>query len=292
METPTITIFTPAYNRAHLFLRLYDSLEAQTCKDFEWIVVDDGSNDNTKEVVKSFMENASFPIGYFFQKNGGKHRAINRGVKEAKGELFFIVDNDDMLVENAIERILFHYNNIKDDKSFAGVCGLKAFFNGEKVGGEQDFGILDCNSLEFRYKYEIKGDMSEVFRTDVMRQFPFPEYEGERFCPEIVVFHRIAAQYKLRYFYEKVYLCEYLPDGLTASIVKIRMNSPEASTVCYKELSKMKVPAKIKIRSGINYWRFALCGKSSLIKYIKGMALYLPLFPIGAIMHISDKRKI
>lgn len=285
-----ITIFTPAYNRAHLLPRLYESLEAQSCKDFEWVVVDDGSKDNTREVVEGYASLASFSVRYFRQENGGKHRAVNRGVKEAKGELFFIVDSDDVLVDNAIERINYHYDVIKNNDSFAGVCGLKAYFNGEKVGGEQNFDVLDCNALDFRYKYKIVGDMSEVFKTSVMRQFPFPEYEGERFCPEAVVFNRIASRYKLRYFYEKIYLCEYLPDGLTAQIVKVRMKSPCASMDCYQEMTKLKIPTLIRLRAAINYWRFSACSPLSFNNKCKGMKKWLWLWPFGYAMHFNDTR--
>lgn len=285
-----VTIFTPAYNRAPLFQRLYDSLESQTCRDFEWVIVDDGSSDDTCDVVAEIKARASFPVRYFYQENGGKHRAINRGVREACGELFFIVDNDDVLVSNAIERVCYHFSAVRDDRSFAGVCGLKAFFNGDRVGGEQNFGILDCNAIDFRYKYGIKGDMAEVFRTDILKKYPFPEIDNERFCPEAVVFNRIALKYKLRYFYEKIYLCEYLPDGLTAKIVKIRMNSPIASMMCYRELCSMPVPLAVKMRAAINYWRFALCGEGSRVEYMKGMTRFLLFAPLGALLHINDKR--
>ena len=220
-----ITVFTPTYNRAYRIQALYESLKNQTDKDFEWLIVDDGSTDNTEELVQNWLKESTFPIHYIKQPNGGKHRAINNGVKKANGELFYIVDSDDILPPKSIQRIVKQYMPIKDDMSFGGVCGLKAYYNGKKVGGECDFGVLDCNSLEFRYKYKIKGDMAEVIRTSVFKEFPFPEVDGEKFCPEALVFNRIAKKYKLRYFYEKVYMCEYLDDGLTASIVKIRMKS-------------------------------------------------------------------
>ena len=106
----------------------------------------------------SWTNEISFPVRYIKQQNGGKHRAINRGVKEANGELFFIVDCDDYLREDAVETILEQYNNIRNDNSFAGVCGLKCYADGTKIGGGEDFGILDCSSLEFRYKKYLLGN--------------------------------------------------------------------------------------------------------------------------------------
>ena len=254
-----ITVFTPTYNRAYILPKLYKSLKKQTCMDFEWLVVDDGSTDNTSELFEKWKDERSFSIRYIKQSNGGKHRAINHGVKVAKGELFFIVDSDDTLSTEAIQRIVNQYMPIRNDMSFGGVCGLRAYHNGERIGGERNFGILDCTSLDFRYKYRIKGDMAEVIRTHVLKEFPFPEVEGEKFCPEALIFNRIATKYKLRYFYEKVYLCEYLEDGLTASIVKVRMKSPQTSTQYYSELFYMPIPFIQKIKAAINYWRFAYC---------------------------------
>lgn len=300
-----ITIFTPTYNRAHLLPRLYESLKAQTCQDFEWIIVDDGSTDNTEEVVQSWLHPASpphpplkggssefcnFPIYYIRKVNGGKHSAINRGVKEARGELFYIVDSDDRLPANALERITYYYEQIKDDSHFAGVCGLKCYFDGKQVGGNQDFEPFDCSLLDIRQKYHIKGDMAEVVRTKVFKEFPFPEIENERFCPEALIWNRIAQKYVMRYFHENVYECEYVEGGLTDRIVRIRMDSPRASMVTYKELAHYKVPLKTKIRSAINYWRFASCSNLPWIHKVKGMAKWLWLWPIGKLMHINDNK--
>lgn len=281
-----ITVFTPTYNRAYILPKLYRSLKKQTCMDFEWLVVDDGSTDNTSELFEKWKDERSFPIRYIKQLNGGKHRAINHGVKEAKGELFFIVDSDDILSTEAIQRIVNQYMPIRNDMSFGGICGLRAYHNGKRIGGECNFGTLDCTSLDFRYKYHIKGDMAEVIRTSVFKEFPFPEIEGEKFCPEALIFNRIATKYKLRYFYEKVYLCEYLEDGLTASIVKVRMKSPQTSTMFYSELFYMPIPLAQKIKAAINYWRFAYCLDNNKPKYPIGWGWFCR--PLGYLYHKKD----
>ncbi|MBQ3323948.1 MAG: glycosyltransferase family 2 protein [Muribaculaceae bacterium] len=256
-----ITLFTPTYNRAHLLPRLYESLKSQTYKDFEWLIVDDGSNDGTEDVIKKYIEEDSIQIRYIKQQNGGKHRAINRGVRESHSELFFIVDSDDKLPNDALERVIHYYNQVKGDNQFAGVCGLRYYFDGTQVGGEQPFDVTDCSMLDIRQKHHIQGDMAEVLRTNVMREFPFPEIEGEYFCPEALVWNRISQKYIMRYFHENIYECEYQPDGLTAKIVRIRMDSPFASMQCYADLVQYDVPLKTKLRSAINYWRFRFCAK-------------------------------
>ena len=213
-----ITIFTPTYNRAHLLPRVYESLCKQTFRDFEWLIVDDGSVDDTTSVVdKLIIDNGQLIIGcsdegnsaeqnenqlsiincqlsirYLYQENGGKHRAINRGVKEARGELFLILDSDDTLPANSLELIAKYYQQIRDDKRFGGVCGYMAHHDGTIIGHGCDVPVLDTNSIDLRYKYHVVGDMLEVFRTDVLREIPFPDIEGEKFVPEALVWNRIA----------------------------------------------------------------------------------------------------
>ena len=283
-----LTIFTPAYNRAFSLPRLYKSLCDQTNKNFEWLIVDDGSRDNTEDVVAEFIKENSIHIKYLRQSNGGKHRAVNLGLKEAAGELFFIVDSDDWLAKDAVEKIITKYDDIRNLPDFAGVCGLKVYPSGEKIGGENDFGIIDCTSLDFRYKYNMRGDMAEAFKTDILRNYPFPEYEGENFCPEALVWNRIAKNYKLRYFYERIYVCEYLPDGLTAKITKIRHGSPAASCTHYSELSNLPIPLKQKIKAMINFWRFH-SRKCNNYRYNTNIFLSVPCYLPGKLLKLYDR---
>lgn len=286
-----ITIFTPTYNRAHLLPRLYDSLCKQTYVDFEWIIVDDGSKDNTEEVVRDFTNLQKIKIQYFKQENGGKHRAINRGVKEAKGELFFIADSDDMLPVNALENVSRTYEDIKDDNAFAGVCGLDGTFEGKVIGSGLPKDIIDSTSIAVRFKLGITGDMKEVFRTEVLKEFPFPEIKGECFCPEALVWNRIATKYKLRFFNQIIYLAEYQNDGITAGIVRARMKSPLASMMTYAEMAYNKdVPIIARLKAAINYWRFRLCSDSK--KKPKLSWWYHCTMPLGYLIHLLDKLKV
>lgn len=282
-----ITIFTPTYNRAYCLTRLYQSLCVQTYTDFEWLIIDDGSTDHTSELIAKFRNEKQIHIHYIYCRNGGKHRAINKGVQLAKGELFFIVDSDDYLGQDAIERVCYHYSQIKDDDSFAGVCGMKILSDGNRVGGNVGFTIIDCTLVDFRYKHKVMGDLADVYRTDILRQYPFPEIDGENFCPETLVWCKIATKYKIRFFNEPIYICEYLQDGLTANSFRVRKNNPIASMLAYREIYKSKVPCKIKIKALISYWRFYFhssipfreaatqMGISSMIFLLLGYGIYL-----------------
>lgn len=293
-----ITVFTPTYNRAHLLSRLYDSLCKQTYIDFEWVIVDDGSSDKTDEVVLSFISDKLFSINYIKQKNGGKHRAINRGVKEAKGELFLILDSDDSLPEHSLETIANYYNQIKNDKSFGGVAGYMAHHDGTVIGQCETDGVIDATSSEYRFKYHATGDMCEVIRTKVLREFPFPEIVEEKFVPETLVLYQIARKYKLRWFKEVIYYRDYLEGGLTDKIVTIRMNSPYSTMLAYKTKLLSKIPLLQKIKSAINFYRFSFCVTHSHYVKVKESGVKVPHInfiwffcaPIGFILHLKDKR--
>ena len=284
-----ITVLTPTYNRASLLINLYQSLIKQDFGDFEWVIVDDGSVDATTDIVDQFIQERQIVITYIKQANGGKHRALNRGVKEAKGELVLIVDSDDSLPINSLSIIYSHYLDIKDNSSIGGVCGLMAHHDGTIIGERKICSSMNLSSMEMRYKYGFVGDVCEVFKTEILREFPFPEIENEKFCPEALVWNRIATKYKLHYFNEVIYYRDYLDDGLTSKIVRIRMNSPIASMICYAELNQLDIPFKDKFKAAINYWRFRLCysGSSS---YPSLSGLWNAVAPLGWLMHLNDIR--
>lgn len=224
-----VTIFTPVYNRAYIIENLYHSLQRQTSYDFEWLIVDDGSTDNIAELVHQWRtEINSFNISFYQQKNRGKHCAINRGVALAKGEAFFIVDSDDYLEDDAVETILAYWGGICDRQEMAGISGLRRHTNGKVIGGTPYFSeYVDSTNFD-REKYGLDGDKAEVYKTEILRKFPFPEYKNEWFITESVVWDRIAYEgYKLRWINKSFEICEYRPDGLTAKGGRVYIDNPK-----------------------------------------------------------------
>lgn len=293
---PFISILTPTYNRGKLLLPLYDSLKNLMFKDFEWLIVDDGSEDDTEQYALSWIahniQNADFPIRYIKKSNGGKHTAINRGVREANGELILILDSDDTLPSDSLATIAQYYEQCKGYKDCAGVCGLMAHHDGQLIGTGFPKDPMYESALLFRYaeKGNVTGDLLEVYKTSVMREFPFPEIENEKFCPESLVWNRIANKYKLFCFNKIVYYRDYLDGGLTSKIVRIRMNSPIASTMTYAEMLDYNISLKWKIRSAINYWRFKYCISNKSLK-APAVKWYWKAFQIiGLIMHLKDNK--
>ena len=223
-----ITVFTPTYNRANTLECLFQSLCKQTVYHFEWLVVDDGSTDNTEELIRQLQKKCTlFPIRYFKKGNGGKHTAINTGVELAKGFLFFIVDSDDYLMPDAIASILKWEQSISVNDSFAGVSGNRGYSDNQLIGETFDDYYVDATALE-REKFRILGDKAEVYYTDVLRRYPFPVFENERFLTESIVWNRMAENgYKLRWFNQIIYITEYRDDGLTKHYVQLLAKNPQ-----------------------------------------------------------------
>lgn len=214
-----ITIFTPTYNRADLLPRLYHSLLNQTDHNFEWIVIDDASTDDTEKILKSYISENRIRIHYEKQEHGGKHRAINRALQIANGSMFFIVDSDDYLTNDAIELVRDWSSTIINDSMIAGVAGLcKSISSNSIIGGVpliKDY--IDATNFE-RARYNLLGDKAEVYKTDIIKKYPFPEFEGEFFVTESVCWDAIASDgYKLRWFNKAIYCGDYLVGGLTNS---------------------------------------------------------------------------
>lgn len=287
------TVFTPTYNRAYRIEELYKSLLLQTCNDFEWLIVDDGSTDNTEELISKFIREEKIDIKYIKQANGGKHRAVNRGLKEAKGELFFIVDSDDKLPVNALAIAKEYYQQIKENSKVAGVVGLKCYFDGKVVGTAMQKDKIICTNFDYRYKYKIKGDRAEIIKTSIFKKYSFPEINEERFIAEGIVWNRIAQKYKLLFFNKSIYECEYLLDGLSNASVKNRMKNPQGACLLYQEYSTYNVPLLIKFKMVINYWRFRFCIKNKpLIAKKVNPLLSIIALPIAFAFHLKDKKSV
>lgn len=247
-----ITVCTPTYNRAHLLNKLYTSLKKQNYNSFQWIIVDDGSTDDTEAIVNEFIKENNINIRYIKKKNGGKHTALNIGIDNAEGELFWIVDSDDYIIDDALKYIWNKWCELKDKKDFAGLSALRGYENKKVIGTTVNEEYIDADVLTYRYKYRVLGDKSEVYRTDILKKYKFPEYREEKFLTEAVVWNRIANDgYKIRWFNKVIYICEYLEGGLTNTSDKNIMDSWQGTTLYYKELLSYKqVPLKDKILNG------------------------------------------
>ena len=200
----TFTVFTPTFNRAGTLHRVFASLERQTFRDFEWLIVDDGSSDDTRALVDRWSSTAGFTIRYVWQENQGKHFAFNRGVREARGELFLTLDSDDACVPEALERLHHHWQAIPVElrEGFSGVTSLCKYEDGRIVGDRFPRDVTDSNSLEMVYRYGVRGEKWGFHRTMVLRDHPFSEILPREYLPEVMAWSRIARRYLTRYVNE------------------------------------------------------------------------------------------
>lgn len=295
MKEYKFTVFTPSYNRARLLDRLYQSLKEQTFKEFEWLIVDDGSSDDTEEVVKEYKDENIIDIRYIKKENGGKHTAVKRGVEEARGELFLMIDSDDFLVPNGLEGFNNEWEKIEDKENYSSVCCLCKDTNGKLVGTQFPSTPLDSNSMEIRDKYGVQGDKAAFTKTSVYREYPFPVYEGERFITEAVVDDLVALKYKTRFVNKILCIKEYQEGGLSDNSLKLRIDNPKGTMYYYNQSMEIAKNPKKKLRSAINYMRFSYHSGIGAVKAISiaknSLLALLGMVPAIA-MYIKDKKEL
>ena len=297
------TVFTPTYNRAYILHRVYESLKAQTYRDFEWLIVDDGSTDNTWELVKQWQKEADYPIRYLYQENNGKYIAWNHGVREAKGELFLCFDSDDACVPEALERFKYHWDSIAENKKedFSSVVCLCKSRKGELIGSKFPQEITDSDYLEIQYKFKVKGDKWGFDKTEVLKRFPFPVIESETLIGEGVVWNALARnKFKTRFVNETLLFKQYLPDGLSIMANAAPSKNALGTALLHKSILNKDIgwfwyaPLSF-VRSAIHYSRFSFHIGNSISKQLKpieskiGTILWLIALPLGYLVYIKDR---
>ena len=211
-----ITVFTPTFNRADLLKKCYESLLNQNYKNFEWLIIDDGSIDDTEESVKEFVQTEKINIRYFYKENGGKHSAINLGVNKANSNIFFLLDSDDVLSENSLELINQNWKNVESEQ-FCGITGLSKYRDGTIIGDRFLQDNWEVSFADIYLKYGLKGDKAVCFKTEILKQYPFPDKENIRFVFEAVVWHEMAKKYDVLALNEILQIVEYQDSGVSNS---------------------------------------------------------------------------
>lgn len=231
-----LTIFTPTYNRKSLLAIAYKKLCQQTKKDFIWMIVDDGSTDGTSQLVDEWIQDGMLQISYYYKENGGKMRAHNYGVSLCSTELFICVDSDDYMKEDAVETILTIWEKEKRNPNFSSLAGIAAYrgINDEETYGNHIFPPDRYSTLRGLYTHGYVGETALIFRTDILKQFLFPEIPGEKFIPESVVYDLIDNHYQLLVFPKILTVGVYQKNGLTNTIKDLRANNPRGWLLHYQ----------------------------------------------------------
>lgn len=288
-----LTIFTPTYNRAYTLPRLYDSLCAQTCKDFEWLVVDDGSTDDTQALLRKWVEEGFLEIRCVFQENGGKMRAYNRAVSLARGELFVCVDSDDVLAAKSVVADSLRYwdlhRNEKSEKPIAGMISFK-----KPLGSNRNFSTIRedvkiSGAEEIFQKYSIEH--TDFVLTEILTRYPYPVFEGEKFTTDVYIFYKMDEAYNFLVHPYFSQLFQYQDDGYTKHYRRLLFDNPKG----YRELHSVRIKYKKK-----DYWKSIICyisisffiGDHTLFSSSPNKWMTILLFPVGIIKYFVDKFKL
>ena len=286
-----ITVFTPTYNRSELLKRVYESLKKQTISDFEWIVVDDGSTDNTKDLVNSWINKKEIPIIYSYQNNSGKHVAFNSAVLKANGNLFVCVDSDDFLPENAIELIYEYWQRYKNEKT-AGLIGLKSLVTGEVIGDKMPKGLEYSGMYDLFCRHNCKGEKTLVFSLEILKENPYPVIEGEHFMGETVLYDRLDKKYCMVVVNKILTICEYQPGGLTNNIFINMLANPTGYKIYHKQRIDIVNSIRERINHIIRYNAFKILSKDKKYNYEgKYKTVVNLMMPIGMLLTFYYKLK-
>ena len=266
-----ITVFTPTYNRAYIIENLYHSLQRQTFQNFEWLVVDDGSADNTESLFDQWrQEESPFPIRYVKQENGGKCRAINRGLELAQGKLFFTVDSDDYLTDDALEKIVVWEKDLPKDQKFCGFAGNLGTSPDTTPNKPLPGAYFDDTAFD-RYGI-VEGERASVFYTEIHCKYRYPEFPGEKFITEAVAWNRMAHDgYRMRFFNDIIWIYEYKEDGLTKSGYDLFLNNPQGTALFFREKAVFfHYPLKTKLGMWYGFTCDAMdrCTNAQIAEYI------------------------
>ena len=262
-RTPRFTVFVPTYNRAGTLRRALDSVAAQTCRDLELLIVDDGSTDDTEELVRSWPRPGDIPLTYVRQPNQGKHAAHNTALEHARGEFFVVLDSDDALTPRALDVLRRHWEAIPPEEraGFAGVEGLTAFFDGTVAGTPYPADVVDEDYVTLRRRHRIKGDKKSALRTDLLRRWPYPRFEGERHMRPSWLLKNLAREYRTRHVNEVIEWIEYQPDGLSSDRFTLRMRNPKSYRHYHLEdvnVHSRGKPLKERVTACASYIRYSL----------------------------------
>ena len=247
-----ITIFTPTYNRGYILERLYDSLRKQTDKNFEWVLVDDGSTDNTKSIVDKWKQENKILIRYYKQQNQGKPIAHNLGVEMAEGELFVCVDSDDWLNANAVKIISDFWKENKKN-GIIGIVSPKVDKNNNYIGKTILKKVKTSTLIDFYDKYGLRGDAMLIYDTHVIKKYKFPKIKGEKFIPETYLYDKLDQEGEMLFLDEKLYRCEYLKDGYSNNAKKVIKHNPNGYIAYAKNRMELSKNYKVKYKAAAQY---------------------------------------
>lgn len=287
------TILTPTYNRAHTLVRLYKSLESQTLKDFEWLVIDDGSKDGTKKYIEELQSKSSFKIRYFYQKNSGKQAAYNVGIANTESELFMCIDSDDQLKSNSLEELDRVWSSLSshERKDCAGIVFLDCDIKGNVIGTKLPQ-IKFSTMYDLYHRYSVIGDKGLIFQTEILKKYKFPIQLGEKFITEAVLYNRIGKNHKFYCLNKVLEIRDYQKYGLSSNYQQLMLENPIGSSIYFNELNFYEKEFKQRVKNDAVHIKFKLLGKASILDIYRSSLNkkhFMLGFVLGSLMYAKEK---
>ncbi|WHY85202.1 glycosyltransferase [Neobacillus novalis] len=281
-----LTVFTPTYNRAYCLNACYQSLLRQTCKDFVWLIIDDGSTDKTRELVNSWIKENRIEINYHWQENQGMHGAHNTAYELINTELNVCIDSDDYMPEHAVEKIKMFWKRYGSDK-VSGIIGLDSYTDKSIIGTDLPKGLQSSTLYDLYYKYGVTGDKKLVYRTQLTKQHPYPIFENEKYVGLAYKYYMLDMEYELLLLNEVLCCVEYLPDGSSLNMFNQYRKNPRGFAFYRKELMKLPFTSfSFKFRQAIHYVSSSLMIKNwRLLSETPGKMLTLLAIPFGIFLY-------
>lgn len=293
MKMATLTVFTPLYNRINTLKRTYESLKRQTCKDFIWLIVDDGSTDNPYDVIKKWLEKDNgFEIKYVYKENGGMHTAHNTAYENIDTELNVCVDSDDYMPDNAVQLIIDCWNKNKN-KGYAGIIALDFADSTKKVIGKELPTYKESTTLMGYYNNGGFGDKKLIYRTDIIKATPpYPVFDNEKYVALAYKYHLIDEKYELKILNECVCIVDYQMDGSSTNMYRQYVRNPKGFAFWRKEQMKHSINIKQKFKACIHYVSSSLIAKNKhFVKESPEKFLTVLSIPIGYILKVIVMKK-
>lgn len=289
----TITVFTPTFNRAYCLHQVYDSLVDQTNPNFIWMVIDDGSSDNTRELVNNWIAENKIEIRYIYQENQGMHGAHNTAYQNITTELNTCIDSDDFMPNDAIEKILRHWQKHKDDfENLAGIIALDAYKDGTIIGQKIPENLKTCTLTDLHQRYHIKGDKKVIYRTEIVKQFPlYPLFKGERFVPLGSLYLLIDQKYAMLPLNEVVCIVEYLADGSSRNIIKQYRKHPNGFLYGRKVRMQTALTFKERFKNAVHLVSSAIFAQKPSALFDRYWYLNLMAIPFGIALNVFIRFK-
>lgn len=289
----TLTVFTPTYNRAYCLHKCYESLIKQSNQDFRWLIIDDGSTDDTETLVNSWIEENKIEIQYHYQKNLGMHGGHNAAYRLVETPLNVCIDSDDAIGEEAVQKILQTWQIIKGDEKYAGIVGLDADPSGKIIGTKMPEDLKETTLYELYHKHNVQGDKKLVYRTDVIKKYPaYPIFEGERFVPLGYLYQLIDQDYKLYPINEVLCDVEYMPDGSSLNILKQYRRHPNGFAFSRKSRMELADNFNDKFKNAIHYVSSSIFTKNGkFLKESPKKLTTLAAIPLGVALNLYIRYK-